>query len=115
MYFAFCQLKRIVSVCAAFIVVGSGPAYGQPPIGAVFGGRAPVVQPAGRAVAVTATLTHDAEKTQLVFTLSREVAAQAFLMERPDRVIVELPEVDFHLPAEPGRRRGGAGRRWRWR
>jgi N-acetylmuramoyl-L-alanine amidase len=58
-------------------------------------------------VAVAAALTSDAEKTQLVFTLSREVTARAFLMERPDRVIVDLPEVNFQLPAEAGRRRGG--------
>lgn len=98
MYFAFRPLKRLVSACAALIVVATGPGYGQ----------APVAQHAGRAVAVAAALTHEGDKTQLVFTLSREVAAQAFLMERPDRVIVELPEVNFHLPADAGRRRGGA-------
>src|ERR687889_693361 len=27
--------------------------------------------------------------------------------ERPDRVIVDLPEVTFHLPAETGRRKEG--------
>jgi N-acetylmuramoyl-L-alanine amidase len=57
--------------------------------------------------AVAATLTGDAEKTQLVFTLSRDVAARAFLMDRPDRVIVDLPEVNFHLPANAGQNRAG--------
>ena len=28
-------------------------------------------------------------------------------MERPDRVIIDLPEVAFHLPAETGRKREG--------
>ena len=28
-------------------------------------------------------------------------------MERPDRVIVDLPEVAFHLPAETGRKQEG--------
>ena len=29
------------------------------------------------------------------------------VMERPDRVIVDLPEVAFHLPAENGRKQEG--------
>ena len=28
-------------------------------------------------------------------------------MERPDRIIVDLPEVSFHLPPETGRKREG--------
>jgi N-acetylmuramoyl-L-alanine amidase len=40
-------------------------------------------------------------------TLSKTVTAQAYLMERPDRIIVDLPEVTFHLPAEMGRKREG--------
>ena len=43
-------------------------------------------------------------------TLSKPVTAQVSLMERPDRVIIDLPEVAFHLPAEAGRKQGGADR-----
>ena len=46
-------------------------------------------------------------RTQLRVTLSEPVEAHAQLMERPDRVIVDLPEVAFHLPAETGQRREG--------
>ena len=39
--------------------------------------------------------------------LSKPVVAHALVMERPDRVIVDLPEVTFRLPAETGRKREG--------
>jgi N-acetylmuramoyl-L-alanine amidase len=59
------------------------------------------------AVAVAAEVTGDADSTRLDLVLSHPVPARAFLMERPDRVIVELPQVRFHLPGEAGRRRKG--------
>ncbi|MGY2051987.1 N-acetylmuramoyl-L-alanine amidase [Methylobacterium sp. JK268] len=45
--------------------------------------------------------------TRITVVLSRPVAAKAFVMERPDRAIVDLPEVNFQLPPETGRRREG--------
>ena len=49
----------------------------------------------------------DAAKTRLTFTLSEAVEAKTFVLERPDRAVIELPEVNFQLPAESGRRREG--------
>ena len=46
-------------------------------------------------------------KTTFTVTLSKPVRRTAHVMERPDRVIVDLPEVTFHLPAETGRKREG--------
>lgn len=63
------------------------------------GGQAPV--------AISADLSGDAARTRLVITLSKAVAAQALLIERPDRVIIDLPEVNFQLPAGAGGRREG--------
>ncbi|MFE1601890.1 N-acetylmuramoyl-L-alanine amidase [Methylobacterium sp. ID0610] len=45
--------------------------------------------------------------TRLSVVLSRPVEARAFVMERPDRAIIDLPEVNFQLPPETGRRREG--------
>ena len=56
-------------------------------------------------VAVSAELSSEGPRTRLVVTLSRPVAARASLMERPDRVIVDLPEVNFQLPTETTRAR----------
>ncbi len=47
--------------------------------------------------------------TRLIFETSARVEAEAYVLSAPDRVIVDLPEVGFHLPlkaglAEPGTR-----------
>jgi N-acetylmuramoyl-L-alanine amidase len=59
------------------------------------------------AVAAAVAVESEGAKTRFKITLSKAVTAQAFLMERPDRVIVDLPEVSFHLPAEAGRSKEG--------
>lgn len=53
-----------------------------------------------RSVAVAAELSGDASRTRLVLTLSKPVAATAFLLERPDRAVIELPDVNFQLEAQ---------------
>lgn len=63
--------------------------------------------PSGAAVAVAADIKVEGAVTRLSLTLSRPVEAKAFLLERPDRVIIDLPEVNFQLPANAGRK--GAG------
>lgn len=40
--------------------------------------------------------------TRLVFLLSHEVEAKSFVLENPDRVIIDLPEVNFMLPSDAG-------------
>jgi N-acetylmuramoyl-L-alanine amidase len=59
------------------------------------------------AVAVSVALTSEATRTRLAITLSKAVEARAAVMERPDRVIVDLPEVNFQLPPDAGPRREG--------
>jgi N-acetylmuramoyl-L-alanine amidase len=59
------------------------------------------------AVAVSVALASEATKTRLAITLSKAVEARAAVMERPDRVIVDLPEVNFQLPPDAGPRREG--------
>jgi N-acetylmuramoyl-L-alanine amidase len=45
----------------------------------------------------------DASRTDLTITVSKAVDARAFLMEQPERVVIELPEASFRLPASAGR------------
>jgi len=61
----------------------------------------------GPAIAAAVSVEADGNRTRFKITLSKAVTAQAYLMERPDRVIVDLPEVSFHLPADVGRKREG--------
>ncbi len=68
-------------------------------------------------VAVGARLERAGEATRLVFDLSAPVAASAYLLEGPDRVVVDLPRVDFRLdPAvgRPGRGTGGLVKSFRF-
>ncbi|PIK73384.1 N-acetylmuramoyl-L-alanine amidase, partial [Methylobacterium frigidaeris] len=72
--------------------------------------RAAVERPAAErpAVAIAAETGAIPEGgTRLTVVLSRPVEARAFVMERPDRAIVDLPEVNFQLPPEAGRKRDG--------
>ena len=60
------------------------------------------------AVAIGADLATGANgTTKLTLTLSKPVEARAFVMERPDRVVVDLAEVNFQVGPEAGRKREG--------
>ena len=54
-------------------------------------------------VAVAARATESGGVTTLTFDLSRPVPVAAFVLDKPDRVIIELPEVNFQLDQEAGR------------
>ena len=61
-------------------------------------------------VAVAVRLTEAGGATRLVFDLSSPVAVRATLTERPDRLIVDLPEVNFQVDAAAGELgNGGTG------
>jgi N-acetylmuramoyl-L-alanine amidase len=93
---------RLLSACllTIFIVAGGGGASAAGETKGEARGAAPVI---AAAVAVEV----EGGKTRFKVTLSKAVTAQAYLMERPDRVIVDLPEVSFHLPDDTGRRKEG--------
>ncbi len=67
-----------------------------------------------RAVAIAAELVGGPGATKLTLTLSRPVEARAFVMERPDRAVIDLPEVNFQLGPEAGRRREGVVQSFRY-
>ncbi len=67
-----------------------------------------------RAVAIAADLATQAGTSRLTLTLSRRVEARAFVMERPDRAVIDLPEVNFQLDPEAGRRREGLVQSFRY-
>jgi N-acetylmuramoyl-L-alanine amidase len=60
-----------------------------------------------RATAVTVETRKDF--IRLTFALTGPVNAKAFLLERPDRAIIDLPEVNFQLPKTAGN--GDIGKR----
>lgn len=66
------------------------------------------------AVAIAAELANQGTATRLTLTLSKPVEARAFVMERPDRAVIDLPEVNFQLGAEAGRTREGVVTSYRY-
>ncbi len=58
---------------------------------------------AGRPVAVGVRVSQDSGAARLVFDLSRPVDASAFALTSPDRIVVDLPEVNFQLDPSVGR------------
>src|SRR5215207_2307123 len=97
----FGPLLRLALACLALHGAGAGVARaaGRPPA-AVAPGAEPLIT-------TLQDVSGDSGRTSLTFTLSKAAEARAFLMEQPDRVVVELPEVTFHLPAHAGQRRHG--------
>ena len=61
----------------------------------------------GRIVALDARLAGDDKRTRFILDLNRKIEFAAFTLGDPYRVIVDLPEVAFDLPAAAGR--GGRG------
>ncbi len=57
----------------------------------------------GPPVAVGVRVSQGSEAAKLVFDLSRSVDARAFALTSPDRIVVDLPEVNFQLDPSVGR------------
>ena len=57
-------------------------------------------------VAVAAALSGEGGRTALMLTLSGPVAASAFVLDRPERAVVEMPDVNCQIAPDPGRRGG---------
>jgi N-acetylmuramoyl-L-alanine amidase len=70
--------------------------------------------PTGSVVAVESRIESDADRTRLVFTLSRSVTPRVFSLEGPDRLVIDLPTVNFQLPQDAGRRASGLVKAYRF-
>jgi len=91
------KLKLVSAFFLAFLVhVFSLAAFAQPASDGAL-----VIADDLRIVADSAT------KTRLIVSMSGVVEAKTFVIERPDRVVIELPEVGFHLGEDKGRRKLG--------
>lgn len=80
--------RRISVIFAAMVVIAAGDAGAQAP-------EPPVV-------ARDARLGGDGMRTRLVIDLDRAVPVRAFTLADPYRVIIDLPDVSFQLPAGKG-------------
>jgi N-acetylmuramoyl-L-alanine amidase len=85
-------LLGLALVCAAALVC-SGPGRAEE--------QAPAAAPSVP-VASAARLAGDAELTRFVLDLDKPVQFHAFTLPDPDRVVIDIPEVNFRLPAGTG-------------
>jgi len=83
--------------CAAFILSSLALAVAN----------SPARPPGDLPVATDARLEVQGENVRLTMALSRPVSANATVMAGPDRVIVELPSVNFQVDAKQGRKSAG--------
>jgi AMIN domain len=97
--------RLIRSACLSLAAVLI-PALAAAPVAAQTGERP--------AIAIAADLATQAGSTRLTLTLSRTVEARGFVMERPDRAVIDLPEVNFQLEAGTGSRREGLVQSFRY-
>jgi N-acetylmuramoyl-L-alanine amidase len=78
-----------------------------PPAGRFFGLRADAatvqLEPGQRPAAKAARIEQSGDRAKLIFELSAPLAATAFVLAAPDRVIVDLPQTDFALDLDTGK------------
>ncbi len=67
-----------------------------PPVGAA-------VAAAAAAVATSVRVTVLGSRTVFELAVSKPVTPQVFVLSNPDRIVVDVPELDFNLPADAGR------------
>ncbi len=89
---------------AAIVVAGSGSAFAQRRSALTAAlPTPPALTGSARIVALDARLAGDDKRTRLVIDLTRKLDLRAFVLGDPYRVVVDLPEVMFDLPAAAGR------------
>ena len=88
-------------------------AVGLPPVIAAAAG-VDVPGSAGDVVANDAKIVGDQERTRFVMDLSAETPLSVFVLDEPDRVVVDLPRVRFALPEGAGSRGKGLASAFRY-
>lgn len=71
------------------------------------GYRLPAADAAGLPVATAARVAGDETRTRFVADLSDPVGYTVYVLQNPYRVMIDLPQVDFELPADSGNRTRG--------
>jgi len=100
-------LLCVAALVGAYLMVG--PSSAQAPASQAPASQAAIASPAGESnfpIASDARLAGDAKQTRFILDLDKAIQFRAFALADPYRVIVDLPQVNFQLPAGVG----GAGR-----
>lgn len=104
-------------LAAPAVAQSSGPTAAGVTVAAVSGGAGETagrVGPQTAPSALDARLAGDDKRTRLVVDLSDEVTLEAFVLDEPDRVVIDLPRVDFKMDGQLGQTGRGLIARWRF-
>lgn len=91
-------------LCGALAIAGAGEAFAAPKT--VAATPAPAAQPKVHrtgSVALDARLAGDDKRTRLVIDFTKKVEIAAYTVSDPYRVVIDLADVNFDLPASAGR------------
>lgn len=98
------RANHLMLLCCALVCVtetlcsGATPAHAQ----IAASTSVPSYQPSAYPIAYDVRLGGDTEQTRFVLDLDRPVQFRAFLLSDPYRLVVDLPQVRFHLPTGSG-------------
>mgnify|MGYP001446488185 CR=1 FL=1 len=105
-------LRRLSPYPLTAFFMLAGVLAGAAPIGAGAAEQGSVVP--ARAVVVAAKLEQSASVTKLTFISSQPLSATPFALEKPDRLVLDLPEVNFQLPPHTGETGAGLVKSFRF-
>jgi N-acetylmuramoyl-L-alanine amidase len=98
-------------VIAKILLQNPGPA----PTNAVVGATASPPRPQGpQAVVMSARIGEHADRTRFIVEISDPVAMRIFTLNAPNRVVIDMPAVQWHLSAPPRPTGDGAVRSYRY-
>ena len=98
----------VMAALSVFATVAAAETHG------LIGSRAAHLASKPQGSVAEATAAHietDPDSAKLTFDLTRPVESSAFVLADPDRVILDLPQVDFNLDPDIGKAQPARGRR----
>jgi N-acetylmuramoyl-L-alanine amidase len=105
-------IRAITLVLGGFLLCDSAVLAAEPAV--VARNLAPVTQSASFPVATDVRLGGDDKQTRFVVDLTQKVDLAAFTLADPYRVVVDLPQVTFKLPAQAGEHGRGLVKAFRY-
>jgi N-acetylmuramoyl-L-alanine amidase len=98
------QLPAPLQLASAMLLAGLGFAALIPPhVHAESRGLVGIRAPSSpAAIATSVNLENGSDRAKLSFDLSQPVAASSFVLAAPDRIVVDMPNVDFRIDPQAG-------------
>jgi N-acetylmuramoyl-L-alanine amidase len=106
-------IQRATCLALALVALMQGPGLSA----AMAAPGAPPNPPPGGAISIIAfdsRIEGDQNLTTITIDLSQPVDAKSFVLDQPDRLVIDLPAINFQLAPEAGRKAVGLVKAWRF-